>query len=51
MRGKYKRKKLNKYKKFITEYRNNPVKYAEDMLDVKLLWYQKAILNIMSKKN
>lgn len=46
MRGKYKRKRLErKYKPIIEFGRNNPVEFAERYLSVKLFWYQKVLIN------
>jgi hypothetical protein len=45
-------KKLNKnkFKKLIIQYRNNPIKFAEDFYGVKLYWYQKVWLKYFIKK-
>lgn len=48
MRGKYKRKRLNrKYKAYIPKFqywRENPYKFAEEALGVKLSWWQKILI-------
>lgn len=53
MRGKYKRKRLNKkckkYAEVISYYRHNPIAFAEEMLGVKLYSWQKVYLNAMLK--
>jgi len=44
--------KKRKYKKFITYYRNNPDKFCEDYLGIKLFDYQKEIIkNYANDKN
>jgi len=53
LRGKYKRrrerKKYAKYAEAINYYRNNPYKFAEEMLGIKLFWYQKLMLKMSMK--
>lgn len=43
--------KLDEYQKSINMYRNDNSKFIEDMLGVKLKWYQKQLFNIMSKSS
>lgn len=50
MRGKYKRKRLNKkYKDYLPKFkywRENSYKFAGEMLGVRLNWWQKIISKI-----
>lgn len=41
--------KLDGYQKNINIYRNDNSKFIEDILGVKLKWYQKQLVDIMSK--
>jgi hypothetical protein len=54
MKCKYKLKRERKiekqYKPTIEKYRKDPVLFAEEVLGVKLLEYQKLMLRIMNKK-
>ena len=48
MRGKYKRKKYNKY---FRQFKNNPIKFIEDIWNIKLNWCQKIMLNKYIKRS
>lgn len=38
-----------KFKEFRSSYKDNYSKFVEDMFGIKLKWYQKQLINIMSK--
>jgi hypothetical protein len=42
--------KQRKYKKFIKYYRNNPDRFCEEFLGIKLFEYQRKILRGYNKK-